>query len=147
MTNNNQAFLAGAAVGAAASYYWFVLRCRSTSVAPSPADTTKPACIRNVLQDDILREHFTRNIQFFGEEAQQRLADSLIVVVGLGVCTEGGRCRMWLSYHCTHHCTHHFTMRHAHTRITHASPPSITGCGKSCSAHAAACRGGAPPSG
>lgn len=39
----------------------------------------------NVMQDDILREHFTRTIQFFGEDAQQSLADSLVVVVGLGV--------------------------------------------------------------
>ncbi len=90
--SNHLVFITGTIVGASAaaalSYYW--LRCR-TSVNLTAADSTKRAVsIRNVLHDDILKEHFTRNIQFFGEEAQQRFADSLVVVVGLGV-RGGGR--------------------------------------------------------
>jgi hypothetical protein len=35
--------------------------------------------------DDILSEQLTRNVQFFGLEAQKRIARSFVVVVGLGV--------------------------------------------------------------
>ena len=38
----------------------------------------------SVAEDEILAEHFTRNVQFFGVEAQQRVAESFVVVVGLG---------------------------------------------------------------
>jgi hypothetical protein len=37
------------------------------------------------LEDDILAEHFTRNVQFFGREGQQQIMRSFVVVVGLGV--------------------------------------------------------------
>lgn len=37
------------------------------------------------LDDDIVAEHFTRNVQFFGREAQQKIMGSFVVVVGLGV--------------------------------------------------------------
>lgn len=56
-------------------------------IASTPS-TSKPS--RNVtvadhfMEDDILKEHFTRNIQFFGEEAQKKIANSFVVVVGLG---------------------------------------------------------------
>ncbi|EIE19543.1 hypothetical protein COCSUDRAFT_67693 [Coccomyxa subellipsoidea C-169] len=36
------------------------------------------------LEDDIVAEHFTRNVQFFGREAQQKIMGSFVVVVGLG---------------------------------------------------------------
>jgi tRNA A37 threonylcarbamoyladenosine dehydratase len=36
-------------------------------------------------QDDILMEQLTRNVQFFGLEAQKKIARSFVVVVGLGV--------------------------------------------------------------
>lgn len=35
-------------------------------------------------EDEIVAEHFTRNVQFFGSEPQQRVADSFVIVVGLG---------------------------------------------------------------
>jgi tRNA A37 threonylcarbamoyladenosine dehydratase len=35
----------------------------------------------------VLVEQLTRNIQFFGEESQQRIADAFVIVVGLGVST------------------------------------------------------------
>jgi len=34
--------------------------------------------------DEIIAEQFTRNVQFFGGEAQQRVAGSFVIVVGLG---------------------------------------------------------------
>ena len=34
--------------------------------------------------DEILAEHFTRNVQFFGSTAQQRVSSVFVVVVGLG---------------------------------------------------------------
>lgn len=34
--------------------------------------------------DDIVREHFTRNVQFFGQLGQEHIADAFVVVVGLG---------------------------------------------------------------
>jgi tRNA A37 threonylcarbamoyladenosine dehydratase len=37
------------------------------------------------LDDDILGEQLTRNVQFFGRESQQRVCDAFVVVVGLGV--------------------------------------------------------------
>lgn len=37
------------------------------------------------LGDDIVAEHFTRNVQFFGRNAQERIMGSFVVVVGLGV--------------------------------------------------------------
>ena len=38
-----------------------------------------------VREDEVLSEQLTRNVQFFGEEPQQRIADAFVVVVGLGV--------------------------------------------------------------
>ena len=36
------------------------------------------------MRDEILAEQFTRNVQFFGKDAQARIAGSFVVVVGLG---------------------------------------------------------------
>lgn len=33
----------------------------------------------------VLKEQLSRNIQFFGMEGQQRIADAFVIVVGLGV--------------------------------------------------------------
>lgn len=35
--------------------------------------------------DEVIAEQLTRNVQFFGEESQQKIADAFVVVVGLGV--------------------------------------------------------------
>lgn len=37
------------------------------------------------LSDEVLTEQLTRNLQFFGADAQGRVARSFVVVVGLGV--------------------------------------------------------------
>lgn len=42
------------------------------------------ASVQNFQDDDILAEQLTRNVQFFGLEAQQQIARSFVVVVGLG---------------------------------------------------------------
>jgi hypothetical protein len=39
----------------------------------------------NVLEDEVLAEQFTRNIQFFGPQAQAAVSTSFVIVVGLGV--------------------------------------------------------------
>lgn len=43
------------------------------------------ASLRHFETDEILSEHLTRNVQFFGLEAQRRICNSFVVVVGLGV--------------------------------------------------------------
>jgi len=35
--------------------------------------------------DEILKEQFTRNVQFFGQDGQSRVTQSFVVVIGLGV--------------------------------------------------------------
>ena len=42
------------------------------------------AKMTDVLTDEVLNEHFQRNIQFFGEEGQLKVAGSFVVVIGLG---------------------------------------------------------------
>lgn len=62
--------------------------------APVPlasTSRTKPrrapahASVQRFQEDDILAEQLTRNVQFFGSEGQQRIADAFVIVVGLGV--------------------------------------------------------------
>lgn len=95
---------AGLAVGAAATYLLLQQRDsvsgRPPIVAAAPqaqqrqhqeAQAVQPASsVRNFLQDEVLMEQLTRNVQFFGEEAQQTIANSFVIVVGLGVSCDGG---------------------------------------------------------
>ena len=37
------------------------------------------------LEDEVLGEHFTRNVQFFGRPGQERIMGAFVIVVGLGV--------------------------------------------------------------
>ena len=37
------------------------------------------------LEDEVLGEHFTRNLQFFGRPGQERIMGAFVIVVGLGV--------------------------------------------------------------
>lgn len=50
----------------------------------SQSQTQHHVSVRNFQQDEVLVEQLTRNIQFFGLEAQQKIADAFVVVVGLG---------------------------------------------------------------
>ena len=98
---------AGLAVGAAATYLLLQQRdsvsgrppiVGSAAAAPQAqqrqhqeAQAVQPASsVRNFLQDEVLMEQLTRNVQFFGEEAQQTIANSFVIVVGLGVSCDGG---------------------------------------------------------
>ena len=41
--------------------------------------------MESALDDEILAEQFTRNVQFFGREGQLEIAKAFVIVVGLGV--------------------------------------------------------------
>ena len=100
-------FAAGAAVGAGALYlYSRSQRCQQTAAPPDSAAAAQqlasgsgggalpgaaaaalhgPTDMSCFEQDEILEEQLTRNVQFFGLEAQKRIGGSFVVVVGLGV--------------------------------------------------------------
>ena len=42
--------------------------------------------LQNFHEDEILAEQFTRNVQFFGQQGQIKVANAFVVVIGLGVC-------------------------------------------------------------
>lgn len=44
--------------------------------------------LHNVHEDEILAEQFTRNVQFFGQQGQLKIANAFVVVIGLGVCCQ-----------------------------------------------------------
>ena len=44
------------------------------------------------LEDEVLGEHFTRNVQFFGRPGQERIMGAFVIVVGLGVGLQDYRC-------------------------------------------------------
>ena len=90
-------FLAGSVAGAFAAY--IISRVQSTKqqgVAERPVNSCQQQqqptplpplnMMENLLDDEILTEQFTRNVQFFGREGQQQVANAFVVVVGLGVC-------------------------------------------------------------
>lgn len=93
-------FAAGAAVGAAALYLY--TRSQWVSSSSAAPDTglhrdggvwhphhaphhSSHASVQDFHDDEILSEQLVRNVQFFGLEAQRRIAGSFVVVVGLGV--------------------------------------------------------------
>ncbi len=53
------------------------------SVTPTVAPDSSG--LNNFLDDEILAEQFTRNVQFFGQEGQLKIANAFVVVIGLGV--------------------------------------------------------------
>ncbi|GMH32893.1 hypothetical protein BSKO_00727 [Bryopsis sp. KO-2023] len=87
-------FVVGGVAGASIAFLClkrlkFASETRSTDVcAVESKDVagSKPSAgqLQKFLDDDILREQLTRNIQFFGEESQLKVANSFVVVVGLG---------------------------------------------------------------
>lgn len=42
--------------------------------------------LHNFQEDEVLAEQFTRNVQFFGQQGQIKIANAFVVVIGLGVC-------------------------------------------------------------
>ncbi len=56
------------------------------SLAQQPSNgSAQVHTAEHTLTDEIISEQLTRNLQFFGEAAQQQLAKGFVVVVGLGV--------------------------------------------------------------
>ena len=53
----------------------------ATPTAPAPNNEK----MVNFEKDDVLAEHLTRNVQFFGLDGQKKIANAFVVVVGLGV--------------------------------------------------------------
>jgi hypothetical protein len=83
---------------------------RSAPAEPPPAEQRAPgraAGLQGYLQDDVLSEQFTRNIQFFGTAGQDKIINAFVVVVGLGVSRPRRPARA----------------RHAWRPITSAPPP------------------------
>jgi hypothetical protein len=56
----------------------------AASSQPAAAHT---ASLKDFENDEILAEHLTRNVQFFGVDKQKAIASSFVVVIGLGVST------------------------------------------------------------
>ncbi len=88
--------MAGALAGAGAVYVALGWRRAAIATAPQPQSigTAEKSTVKvkDFLKDEVLSEQLTRNVQFFGEEGQQAIANSFVVVVGLGVSTvSGGR--------------------------------------------------------
>lgn len=87
--------LVGASIATAAvlGYKACVPPCDEPSASQPQASTSRPApttgSVRRFAEDDIIAEQLTRNVQFFGAEGQQRIADAFVVVVGLGVSCHG----------------------------------------------------------
>lgn len=102
------AFGAGLLIGGAACYYFNKAALRTLTSATALEETEdadidiangeyafqsldarlhshQQASVRNFEHDDIVSEHLTRNIQFFGLEAQKHISNAFVVVVGLGV--------------------------------------------------------------
>lgn len=93
--------LAGALVATGAIYYWqhsgkwwkekaaetdALRQSNGLSTPTMQSSTTKSTLdIKEALEDEILAEQFTRNVQFFGQAGQQRIFDAFVIVVGLGV--------------------------------------------------------------
>ncbi|EFJ40312.1 hypothetical protein VOLCADRAFT_84545 [Volvox carteri f. nagariensis] len=82
---------AGALIGAGAAYvaysYIGVRRAAAAQAASNiPAKCNVPggASLEKFLQDEVLTEQLTRNVQFFGEEGQLEIAKSFVIIVGLG---------------------------------------------------------------
>ncbi len=51
---------------------------------PSSRLSTNKSSATAVVDDEIVAEQFTRNVQFFGVESQKKVAEAFVVVIGLG---------------------------------------------------------------
>jgi hypothetical protein len=115
-------FAAGAATAAALSALLLYSRSpapgaahRSAPAEPAAAQRAPGAGLRDYLRDDVLSEQLTRNIQFFGTAGQDKIVNSFVVVVGLGV----SRVRALWAARARAACMAHQLIAHTHT---HPSP-------------------------
>lgn len=56
----------------------------AVTAAQPPSQPGPTASVSNFEKDEILAEQFTRNVQFFGQAGQSAVAQSFVVVIGLG---------------------------------------------------------------
>ena len=92
-------FLAGTAVGASALFFGHLVYSRyaghlrkafqaSGRVENGHVSASRAFDVADFENDEVVAEHLTRIIQFFGPEAQKKIAGSFVVVIGLGVRVE-----------------------------------------------------------
>ena len=88
-------FVVGVAAGAGIVIFYNANRSclgrRATGITPlrrhSLSAPKEKSSVTAAANDEIVAEQFTRNVQFFGIEAQKKVADAFVVVIGLGgVC-------------------------------------------------------------
>jgi hypothetical protein len=110
------AFAAGAAAGAAVAWWalaggakrrrldWDALvpvadgaAARGGAAAAATGAAPPPPSVARFAEDEVLSEQLARNVQFFGAEAQRRVAGAFVVVVGLGVSAAAPRRSLFLS--------------------------------------------------
>jgi len=83
-------FSAGVVVSFGCLYWMAVRATRATSAALAEHEfiqsSRRPHRLTSasLLDDDVVAEQLTRNVQFFGLEGQKKITDSFVVVVGLG---------------------------------------------------------------
>ncbi len=84
-------FSAGVVVSFGCLYWLAVRATRATSTALAEHEQAAAGSSRrsqltsaSLLDDDVVAEQLTRNVQFFGLEGQKKITDSFVVVVGLG---------------------------------------------------------------
>lgn len=91
---SGRAYALGTISGLAAAYLFYTA-CKWSAARSGPAYRSGAANssgaaaagtgpLASDLEDEILSEQFTRNIQFFGREGQQKISEAYVVVVGLG---------------------------------------------------------------
>ena len=88
------AFLVGLTAGAVGTwvYYrhctaWWKQKAEERQFQHTTHESSleQPFDMERALEDEILAEQFTRNVQFFGQEGQRAIHRAFVVVVGLGV--------------------------------------------------------------
>lgn len=84
--------LLGGALGLATVYYGHAYKDGSPRPLEEEPDSNEASSTHKIshsmqkaLDDEILSEQFTRNVQFFGSHGQQQIHSAFVVVVGLGV--------------------------------------------------------------
>lgn len=83
--------LLGGALGLATVYYGHAYKDGSPRPFEEEPDSNEAPThkishgMQKALDDEILSEQFTRNVQFFGSHGQQQIHSAFVVVVGLGV--------------------------------------------------------------
>lgn len=79
-------------------------------------------------EDEVLTEQLTRNVQFFGLEGQQRIADAYVVIVGLGVSSTCAHMLQAVICRYISNAVPSLGTRHAGGSDPHASLAQLSAC-------------------